>query len=191
MQTRNGIRLAQRIYLPLLFLMLSVAAIARQSRTPSPTACPGPTNDVIVMALQDPDNEQANLIVVKNRSRYPIVALTVGDGSKPQLRIADFAVPVRILGPAGWTGTHVFKEESMFMHWAWTVKKPEDAIAPEEMASEFKVILPQFPSSSQGKLYMDGTQIQPIKVSNLPFRVQFANGTCAWGEVRPLIIGAS
>jgi hypothetical protein len=191
MHVRRVVQSLGKILLSIMFVILSQAAAVAQSQTPGSDACAGPTKDVIMMSLQDPDNEQAYLIIVKNRSRHPIVALTVGDGSKPQLHTVGFAVPLQILGPSGWTATHVFKEESMFMHWVWTVKKTEAVIAPGEMASGFKVTLPPFPSSARGKEYPDGAPIQPIKVSDLPFRVQFENGACVWGHIRSLITMAS
>jgi hypothetical protein len=145
----------------------------------------------MVLVLQDPDNQQAYLFVIKNNSNTSVLAFTVGDGSEPQLHIADFVVPSQITGPAGWTATHTFKEESMFMHWAWTTESPEALIAPGELSSGFKITLPPFPTSAQNKLYADGTPMQPIKISQLPFQVQFASGECAWGQIRPLIIGSS
>lgn len=191
MQTRRRIQLARRSLVLLMLVMLFQPSAALQSRTPNSDACSGPTNDVIVMALQDPDNERVNLIVIKNRSRNPVVAFFVGDGSKPQLHAADFAVPLQILAPSGWKATHVFKEESLFMHWEWVAKTPQAALAPDEMASGFKVILPPFPPSVRQNLYPDGSPVNPVKVNELPFRVQFANGTCAWGLIRPLIVGPS
>ena len=185
----KGIQIPETILIAALFVIISQVATA-QAQTPS-NACTGPTDKVMVMVLQDPHNQQAYLFVIKNNSNDRIPAFTVGDGSKPQLHIANFAVPSQITGPTGWTATHAFKEESMFMHWAWTAKSPDAMIAPGELASGFKITLPPFPASAQNKLYADETPMRPIKMSQLPFRIQFASGECVWGQIRPLIIGSS
>jgi len=185
----RGIQISETILIAALFVTISHAATVR-SPTLSNT-CTGPTDKAIVMVLQDPYNQQAYLFVIKNNSNDPVLSFVVGDGSKPQLHIADFAMPSQIVGPTGWTAAHAFKEESMFMHWAWVAESPDAMIAPGELASGFKITLPPFPASMQNKLYADGTPIQPIKMSQLPFRVQFASGECVWGQIRPLIIGSS
>lgn len=186
---RRGVQIPATILVAALFVIFSQTTTVQSSALSN--TCTGPADKVIVMVLQDPGNQQAHLFVIKNNSNDPVLAFTVGDGSKPQLYIADFAVPSQIIGPTGWRATYVFKEESMFMHWAWTAESPDAMIATDELVSGFKITLPPFPVSAQEKLYADGTPIQPIKISKLPFRVQFASGGCAWGQIRPLIIGSS
>lgn len=167
----------------LLVMVVTVASAAAQARPVKSDSCQGPADNVKVMALQDPDNLLSYVIVVKNRAKQPIVAFSIGDGAKPELRVAPFAVPSLIAGPAGWAGTHVFLEGSEFMHWVWSADKLEAGIAPGEFASGFKVVLQPFPQGAEKTFYPDGSAVRPIKVNELPFRAHFSNGTCAWGHI--------
>lgn len=177
--------------LALLAVGLVPTGVSAQSRTVRPLGtCDGPTNNVKVMALQDPDNEPAYLLVVKNGTKQSILGVTVGMGSKSELRIADFAVPVRMVAPDGWKATHSFHEDSEFMHWVWGTEMPDHALAPGELASGFKVVLPPFPTNRARNVYPDGTPVRPIKVTDLPFQVSFTDGKCVWGQIQPLVVGA-
>lgn len=180
-----------RVFPAVLFVILVQATVVAQSSTPSDQECAGPTTEVLVMVQRDPTNERGHLIQIKNNSKDAILAFSVGDGVKPELYAIDFAVPLQIVGPPGWTATHVFKEESIFMHWVWTTRNPENMIAANKSASNFKVVLPPFPASAQNNRYPDGTPVRPVVVSELPFRVQFASGRCVWGRIQPLTAGAN
>jgi hypothetical protein len=136
-----------------------------------------------VAASPDPDKQPSYVFVVKNRTKEPILVLSIGDGAKAELHIASFATPLRIESPKGWTGTHVFLEGSEFMHWVWSADKSVGAIGPGALASGFKVVLPPFPPSAENNVYSDGTRVGPIKITALPFRVHFSNGSCAWGHI--------
>jgi hypothetical protein len=183
--------LEKRFMSALLAVAMSHAAVAAQSPArASGDACEGPANDVRVMALQDPDNQPAYVLAVKNNSKQSILALTIGNGEKPELRVIPYAVPVQIAGPAGWKASHVFQEESMFMHWVWSTDKPELSIAPGELASGFKLVLPPFPPKAASTKYSDGTPVRPVKVTELPFRVYLSDGKCEWGRIVPLVVGA-
>ena len=185
MQRPPNIRLiiANAALLVLLTTTTTPISFAGQSRAVTSNSCQGPTNDVIVMALQDPDNQPSYAFVIKNRAKQPIVVFSIGDGAKPELHVAPFAVPSRIVAPMHWRGTHVFLEGSEFMHWVWSADSADGAIAPGEFVSGFNVVLPPFPQGAERTLYSDGTKVQPIKMDELPFRVYFSNGTCAWGHI--------
>ena len=142
------------------------------------------------MALQDPVDSDSYLIVIKNGSADSILSLVIGDGEKPELHIADFAVPRQILGPPGWEAASVFKEQSMFMHWAWTAQTRAASLPPGVLVSGFRVVLPRFPEALQKNVFPDMTPVKPVNVAKLPFQVYFADRSCVWGRIRPLVIGA-
>lgn len=134
-------------------------------------------------------NGDAHMLIVKNDARSSILTLVVGFGQKSELHSSEFAVPLQIVGPPGWDAQSVF-EESIFMHWEWTAATKQAAIAPGELVSGFKVVLPPFPARLRGQRYSDGAPLIPIRPSDLPFRVVFQNGECVWGRVRPLVLGS-
>jgi hypothetical protein len=157
---------------------------AQQPPASGDQECAGPTNEVLVTVQQDPTNERGNLISIKNNAKDAILALIVGEGVKPELYTSEFAVPLQIVGPPGWTATHVFKEESIFMRWVWTAGNPDNMIPANKSASNFKIVLRPFPANAEKNLYPDGTPVRPVVVSELPFRVQFASGRCVWGRIQ-------
>lgn len=180
-----------RLFLLVALVIFIQATMVAQSPTPSAQECLGPTSEVSVTVQRDPTNEQGHRILIKNNSKDAIAAFSVGDGIKPELYASEFAVPLQILGPPGWIATHVFKEESIFMHWVWTAKNPDNRIAANTSASDFKIVLQPFPARAQNNLYPDGTSVKPIVISELPFRVQFASGRCVWGQIQPQTAGAN
>src|SRR5438309_8925837 len=109
MTLRKQIWPVKTAILLLLGVVLAGASVA-QSGVATSNDCKGPTSDVSVMALQDPDGQPSYVIVIKNHSPEPVTALVVGDGIKPELHVIPFAVPTQIVGPNGWTGKSVFLE---------------------------------------------------------------------------------
>jgi hypothetical protein len=190
-----GILKIREQFASLLTRLLALAVVAMMLSWPSATSqsppnrsndCMGPTDNVLLMALQDPDNQSSYILVVKNRAKEPIVAFSVGDGAKPELHVIPFAVPSQIVGPAGWEGKYVFLEGSEFMHWVWSADNPGVAIDPGELSTGFKVVLPPFPQGAEKNVYSDGTHVRPVRLNELPFRAFFANGVCVWGHIRLL-----
>jgi hypothetical protein len=177
---------AMRALLTVIFVILFHATVGAQQQpsTSGDQDCAGPTTEVLVTVQQDPINERGYLISIKNNSKDSILALSVGDGVKPELYATGFAVPLQIIGPPGWTARHVFKEESIFMRWVWTTSNPENMIAANKSASNFKIVLPPFPANAEKNRYPDGNAVRPVVVSELPFRVQFASGQCVWGQIQ-------
>ena len=173
-----------RVFLSLSLVIFFQVTVIAQSPTPVAQDCSGPTSEVFVTVKPDPANEGGFIIRIKNNSKDAIAALSVGQGTNPELYASEFGVPLKIVGPSGWTATHVFNEESSFMRWVWTAKSLDNMIAANESDSNFKVVLPRFPASAQKNLYPDGTPVRPIVISELPFRIQFANGRCVWGRIQ-------
>jgi hypothetical protein len=173
----------------ILLLVLGRGQIAAQGRSQKTYPCDGPTMSVIVMALDDPINSGAYLIIVKNGTADSIMTLVVGDGERSELPAIGFAVPREITGPRGWEAQAIFKEESGFMHWFWAAKTRQVDIQPGELGAGFKVVLPPFPERLRNTFYPNGTPARPIKVSDLPFQVGMVTGNCVWGRIRPLTIG--
>jgi hypothetical protein len=171
-------------------------AIAQDRPQADPYACTGPSASVIVMALQDPVNGDAHMLVVKNDSRDSVMSLMVGMGLESELRVSDFAIPRQIMGPPGWNARHIVEENNesakgLFMRWLWAANTIKDAIAPGELVSGFRVILPPFPARLRGQYYDSGASpVIPIKVSDLPFQVRLSGGGCVWGRIRPLVLGS-
>jgi hypothetical protein len=175
----------------IILLVFTLVTAAAQDRRQGPLdPCPGPTASVIVMALEDPVSGDAHMLILKNDARSSILMLVVGFGQKSELHSIDFAVPRQIVGPPGWDAQSAFGEDSIFMRWIWEAATKQTAIAPGELVSGFKVVLPPFPAELRGHKYSDGAPLIPIKPSDLPFRVVFQNGECAWGRVRPLVLGS-
>ena len=167
------------------------AAAAGQSRgAATRDGCAGPTDSVRLMAFQDPDNQQAYVFVLKNETKQRILAVIVGMGIKSELHIAPWAEPSQIVAPAGWKANFTYHEDSLFMHWVWVTEAPDLMIAPGELASGFKIVLPPFPPKAETNRYPDGAPVRPIKVMELPFQAAFTDGKCVWGRIQPLVVGA-
>jgi hypothetical protein len=191
MKLYNSRSITRNIRMWIMLLVFTLGTAAAQDRPQGqPDRCAGPTASVIVMALEDPVNGDAHMLIVKNDTRDSVFMLTVGHGPKAELHISDLAVPRQIVGPPGWDAQGVFEEESIFMHWEWTTEITQAAIGPGELVSGFKVVLPPFSAARRGQKYPDEAPVIPIKLSDLPFRVVFRNGECAWGRVRPLVLGS-
>lgn len=173
-----------RVFLSLSLVIFFQAAMVAQSSTPGAQECSGPTSEVLVTVKPDPANERGSIIRIKNNSKDAIAAFSVGEGAKPELYASGFGVPSKIVGPSGWTATHVFNEESSFMRWVWTANAVDNVIAANTSDSNFKIVLPPFPANAQNNQYPDGTPVRPIVISELPFRVQFSNGRCVWGRIQ-------
>jgi hypothetical protein len=191
MKLQGSRRITRKALMWIMGLVFAVGNTAAQDRPQAaPVRCVGPTANVIVMALQDPDNGDAHMIIVKNDTRYSVYVLIVGLGQESELHSSSFAVPRQIVGPPGWEARSLFEEESLFMRWMWNANSTKAAIAPGELVSGFKVVLPPFPAVRPGDDFPDHAPVIPIKFSDLPFRVLFENGECAWGRVRPLVLGS-
>lgn len=152
----------------------------------SNTTCTGPTSDVLVVDVQDPTDINTHLLVVKNRLKKSIISLSIGNGIKPELHIADFAIPIKISGPYGWNAQYSFHEESHYMHWVWTVSNRDTKILPNEFVSNFKIELPDFPSFKVDLVYPDGVKVRPLIFHKLPFRAILEGGECVWGNIQSL-----
>jgi hypothetical protein len=91
----------------MMLLVFALGNTAAQDRQAVPDSCTGPTASVIVMALEDPFNGDAHMLIVKNDTRDPVYMLTVGHGQKSELHSSDFVVPRQILAPPGYGGTNI------------------------------------------------------------------------------------
>lgn len=148
--------------------------------------CNEANDDIVVIDIEDPKNPQTHLFAVKNSSIHSIISLVIGSGRDPQLRTANFSIPIRISGPSGWKAAYSFSENSLFINWVWIVSTPESRIEPQMTMSGFYIILPSFPAKLEGQVYPDGTLVKPIIVSQLPYQITFENGGCVWGHMRAL-----
>lgn len=167
--------------------LLVAPRIAHGQPRQSGSSCEGPTNVVKVFVLDDPETQGRAMLLVRNDSKQALRVLTVGNGSKPELRVAPFVIPSQIEGPNGWKGSYTFHDESMFMHWTWTTESLDRSVGPGDVIGGFTVTLPAFPKNAEATRYPDGTPVRPIDIAELPFQVYFSTGNCVWGRIHRLV----
>jgi hypothetical protein len=163
-----------------------MAAGASAQKTGEPAAsCDGPSRDVSVAAQADPGRSDAWTFTIRNNTKAPLTALSIGLGERSELHAAAFAEPLEIKGPTGWVGRFLYHEDSEFMHWSWSTSDPKWVVPPASSQTGFSLVLPPFPQRLSGNRYPDGAAVGPLSVSHMGFRAYFTTGACLWSRVVP------
>ena len=146
--------------------------------------CVGPTKDVAIIAVQNPEEPKQYTFLVKNRSKENIHSITVGAiGFRAQSKMDVADTPEKLGSPKGWLASSNIVEETVQLVWLWYREDETYSIKAGEFLSGFSVRLSATRDQEIGYPTNDGSIVKPFSINGLPFYVDFSKGRCKWGRI--------